>query len=231
MDNINFQKLDIVIIDIQPLFREGLKRVLEMEKSFNVIAEGKDVKQLLHLYEQHRPDIVLIDIDLYWKRGLKAIQELLFWFPQAKVLIFTTISDFAYASQALLGGASGYLMKELDAVALIDALKATSKDGFYLPAQMTSTFIDHIQTQSKVQGNKLYYQLSVHPPYHILSKREVEILQLLGEGHSNKNLAALLYISEKTVKNHVSTVLRKMEVRDRTQAVVSGLKNGWIELK
>lgn len=232
MDPTNFQKNRILLIDSHPLFREGLKRVLEMESTFQVIAEGDNGEQLIPLYEEHLPDIVLMDINLSQKNGLDALRGLIMRFPQANVLIFTASPELANVTQALQNGASGYLLKEMDTVSLINALKDTLKGGFYLHPKITGAFVSEWQNRRKAEESALhYYQPAVRRPYHLLTHREAEILQLLAEGYSNRSLGELLEISEKTVKNHVSAILRKLDVDDRTQAVVIGLKNGWIELK
>ncbi|WP_233569542.1 response regulator transcription factor [Planomicrobium sp. Y74] len=106
------------------------------------------------------------------------------------------------------------------------------KGGFFLHPKIARTVVSLLQERNaSANSENAYHQTAVRSPYHLLSWREVEVLQLLGEGHSNKRLAELLYISDKTVKNHIAAILRKMGVRDRTQAVVKALKKGWIELK
>ncbi|RLQ84948.1 DNA-binding response regulator [Planomicrobium sp. Y74] len=223
---------NIVLIDSHPLFREGLRRVLETEETFKVVGEGDSSEKLIPLYKQHLPQLILMEINFLQKNNLNTLKELTVEFPDAKALIFTTATEFNFVDLALQNGASGYLLKEMDTVSLINALKEVLKGGFYLHPKIARTFISLFYEKSTQLGSKRsYHQTAVQRPYHLMTRREIEVLQLLSEGHNNKHLGEALFISEKTVKNHVSAILRKMDVVDRTQAVVKALKNGWIELK
>lgn len=226
------KKHRILLIDPHSLFREGLTRILEMEETFQIIAEGDNGEQLLSLYTQHLPDIVLMDINFPQKNGLEALRELINLIPDATVLIFTDITDTKYVFQALDEGAAGYLLKEMNASSLIDTVKEVLKGGFYLHPKVTGAFLSELLNRKSTENLRInYHQLDVKAPFHLLTRREAEVLQLLSEGHSNYSLGLVLKITEKTVKNHVSSLLKKLNVNDRTQAVLIGLKNGWIELK
>lgn len=226
---LQYETLDIVIIDSHPLFREGLKRVLEMDSYLRVIAEGGTGEQLMPLYRQYQPDVVLMEINLPSKTGIEALSKLTQHFPHAKVLIFTVVDDFFYASQAIQAGASGYLLKEMDPAAIVHAIKTVVEGGFYLHPKVTTDFIGALNRLALASEGP-FLQTTVIRPYHLLTARECEVLQLLADGHSNRSLGEALEISEKTVKNHVSAILRKMELKDRTQAVVIAIKNGWVAL-
>lgn len=223
------QKIDLLILDSHPLFREGLKRVLEIAPNLQVIAEGETGEQLLPLYRQHQPEAVLMEINLPSKTGIEALSELTQQFPHAKVLIFTVVDDFFYVSQAIQAGASGYLLKEMDPAAIIQAIETVVEGGYYLHPKVTTNFIDALNRLGQANDGQ-FLQPAVIRPFHLLTARECEVLQLLADGHSNRLLAEALEISEKTVKNHVSSILRKMELQDRTQAVVLAIKNGWVAL-
>ena len=223
------QKIDLLILDSHPLFREGLKRVLEMGSNLRVTGEGGTGEQLLPLYRQYQPDVVLMEINLPSKTGIEALSELIQYFPNAKVLIFTVVDDFFYASQAIQGGASGYLLKEMDPAAIVQAIKTVIEGGFYLHPKVTRDFISALNRLA-LGSDGPFRQTAVILPYHLLTARECEVLQLLADGHSNRSLGEALEISEKTVKNHASSILRKMQLQDRTQAVVIAIKNGWVAL-
>ncbi|QHJ71356.1 response regulator [Planococcus halotolerans] len=223
------QKIDLLVLDSHPLFREGLKRILEMDPYLQVIAEGETGEQLMPLYRQYQPDVVLMEINLPSKTGIEALSELTQHFPHAKVLIFTVVDDFFYVSQAIQAGASGYLLKEMDPAAIVQAIKTVVKGGFYLHPKVTKDFIGALNRLGLASGGP-FLQTTVIRPYHLLTARECGVLQLMADGHSNRSLGEALEISEKTVKNHVSSILRKMELQDRTQAVVIAIKNGWVAL-
>lgn len=223
------QQIDLLVLDSHPLFREGLKRVLEMDSYLRVIGEGGTGEQLLPLYRQYQPDAVLMEINLPSKTGIEALSELTKYFPHAKVLIFTVVDDFFYASQAIQAGASGYLLKEMDPAAIVRAIKTVVEGGFYLHPKVTTDFIGEINRLALASDGP-FLQTTVIRPYHLLTARECEVLQLLADGYSNRSLGEALEISEKTVKNHVSSILRKMVLQDRTQAVAIAVKNGWVAL-
>lgn len=224
------KKIDITVIDSHPIFREGLKRVLEMGTDLRIVAEGETGEQLLPLYKQFQPDVVLIEANLPNQDGVTAMEELLVYYPFSKVLLFTVVDDFSYVLQALKGGASGYLLKEMDSATIVSAIKTVVEGGVYLHPKITKDFLMEFHKLDVENSQEIFLQTGIKRPYHLLTARECEVLQLLADGHSNKTLAKALKISEKTVKNHVSSILRKMELQDRTQAVVTAIKNGWVEL-
>lgn len=223
--------IDVLVIEPHPLFREGLKRVLETGSSIKIIAEGENGEHLLPLYKKYQPDAVMIDLNLPSKNGIEAVRELIHHFPQAVVLIFTVNDDFSFVSQAIQSGASGYLLKEMDSTSIADAIKLAVNGGFYLHPKITKDFLTEFNKLSLSENTGAFIQSEIKLPYHLLTAREAEVLQLLADGCSNKALSEALDISIKTVKNHVSTILRKMGLKDRTQAVVQALKNGWVELR
>ncbi|MCD5325919.1 MULTISPECIES: response regulator [Pontibacillus] len=226
---------NIVLIDDHKLFREGVKRILEFEPSFNVVAEGDDGESASALVDEHRPDVVLMDINMPQMNGVQATAELIAKYPDMKVIILSIHDDENYVTHALKTGAQGYLLKEMDSDALIEAIKVVSEGGSYLHPRVTHNLVKEYRRlsedgsrsgSSSQQGRTIEYR----KPLHLLTRRECEVLQLLADGKSNRGVAESLYISEKTVKNHVSNILQKMNVNDRTQAVVTAIKNGWVEV-
>lgn len=221
----------IIIIDDHQLFREGVKRILDFEDSFEVIAEGDDGNDVLSLYEKHLPDVVLMDINMPTKNGVEATGELLVKYPEAKVIILSIHDDESYVSHALKTGALGYMLKEMDAIAIVAAIKVVAKGGSYLHPKVTRNLVAEFRRLSERENKGNFHQTEIRRPFHLLTKRECEVLQLLTDGQSNRTIGETLFISEKTVKNHVSSILQKMNVNDRTQAVVTGIKNGWVEVR
>ncbi|WP_422121895.1 response regulator [Planococcus sp. X10-3] len=227
----NYQKINLLLIDSNPILRGGLKRILELDKGLQVVAEGDNGEQLLSLYTQYRPDVVIIDPNFPYTEGMAALRELIQHFPDSKVLVFTVAAEFKYVSQVIMERASGYLLKEMDAPSIINAVQAVVKGEFYLYPKLTTDFLSEYKKMDERKTGAKFFQSDIRRPYHLLTTRESEVLQLLAEGHSNKTLGETLGVSDKTIKNHVSTILRKLDLSDRTQAVVTALKNGWIELK
>lgn len=223
----------IVIIDDHQLFREGVKRILEFEKSFEVVAEGNDGTEAMELVEKYHPDVVLMDINMPNVNGIEATQQLIDNFPDSKVIILSIHDDENYVTHALKTGASGYMLKEMDADALIEAIKVVADGGSYLHPKVTHNLVKEYRRLASEEGsgNQFLRQMEIRRPLHLLTRRECEVLQLLADGKSNRAIGDALFISEKTVKNHVSNILQKMNVNDRTQAVVVAIKKGWVEVR
>ncbi|GEN54440.1 MULTISPECIES: response regulator [Halobacillus] len=220
----------IVLIDDHKLFREGVKRILDFESSFEVVAEGDDGDTAVHLIEEHMPDVVLMDINMPSMNGVEATAEITKRYPEMKVIILSIHDDENYVTHALKTGAQGYLLKEMDSDALIDAIKVVGAGGSYLHPKVTHNLVAEYRRLADSKGSSAYRTIEYRKPLHLLTRRECEVLQLLADGNSNRGVAEALYISEKTVKNHVSNILQKMNVNDRTQAVVTAIKNGWVEV-
>ncbi|WP_209121577.1 response regulator transcription factor [Alkalihalobacillus sp. BA299] len=233
---INKEKLiRIVIIDDHQLFREGVKRILAMEDHFDVVAEGDDGEQALALVEEHQPDVILMDINMPKVNGMEATRELIQKYPDVKVLILSIHDDESYVTHVLKTGAAGYLLKEMDANALIQAVKVVGEGGAYIHPKVTHNLIKdyrRLANEDETDSSEIgYREVEYRKPLHILTRRECEVLQLMTDGYSNRMIGEALFISEKTVKNHVSNILQKMSVNDRTQAVVESIKNGWVMVR
>lgn len=226
-------KTSIIIIDDHQLFREGVKRILDFEASFDVVAEGDDGSEAMNLVETHHPDVVIMDINMPNVNGIEATQQLIQQYPETKVIILSIHDDENYVQHALKTGAQGYLLKEMDADALIEAVHVVADGGSYLHPKVTHNLVKEYRRLASDEGANpdAIHAPEIRRPLHLLTRRECEVLQLLADGQSNRTIGETLYISEKTVKNHVSNILQKMNVNDRTQAVVLAIKNGWVEVK
>ena len=221
----------IIIIDDHQLFREGVKRILDFEETFEVVAEGDDGTDGLKLYRENLPDVVLMDINMPGKNGVEATADLLVEFPEAKVIMLSIHDDESYVTHALKSGALGYMLKEMDADEIVEAIKVVANGGSYLHPKVTKNLVAEFRRLSEHENKGNFHQTEIRRPFHLLTKRECEVLQLLTDGQSNRTIGETLFISEKTVKNHVSSILQKMNVNDRTQAVVTAIKNGWVEVR
>jgi len=221
----------IVIVDDHQLFREGVKRILDFEDSFEVVAEGDDGADVVDLYRLHNPDVVLMDINMPGKNGVEATADLINEFTDAKIIMLSIHDDESYVTHSLKSGALGYMLKEMDADEIVEAIKVVAAGGSYLHPKVTRNLVSEFRRLSEHENKGNFHQSDIRRPFHLLTKRECEVLQLLTDGQSNRSIGETLYISEKTVKNHVSSILQKMNVNDRTQAVVTAIKNGWVEVR
>lgn len=224
----------IVLIDDHRLFREGVKRILEMVDDFDVVDEGEDGQEVERIVKEHEPDVVLMDINMPGINGVEATRRLMDVSPGTRVVILSIHDDETYVTHALKSGASGYLLKEMDADSLVEAVRVVSDGGAYIHPKVTHNLINEFRrlaSGSNRRSRSGYSEVEYRKPLHILTRRECEVLQLIADGKSNRGVGEVLYISEKTVKNHVSNILQKMGVEDRTQAVVEAIKNGWVRVK
>ncbi|GIN89277.1 transcriptional regulatory protein DegU [Siminovitchia terrae] len=222
----------IAIIDDHELFREGVKRILEFEKTFSVVAEGADGCDAVGIVEEYSPDVVLLDINMKNTNGIEATRQLLETYPDSKAIILSIHDEEAYVTHAMKTGAAGYMLKEMDSDELIGAIKVVAEGGSYIHPKVTHKLVREYRRLANQQNKGTgYQQPEVRVPLHLLTSRECEVLQLLADGKSNRAIGEALYISEKTVKNHVSNILQKMNVNDRTQAVITAIKNGWVEVR
>jgi two-component system response regulator DegU len=219
----------IVLIDDHVLFREGIRRILDFEDDFEVVAEGSDGENAMSLVDTYQPDVVLMDINMERVNGVEATKQLVEKYPQLKVIILSIHDDENYVTHALKSGAQGYLLKDMDSESLVQAIKIVSDGGAYLHPKVTHNLVKEFKRMSE-EEHKGFQQVEYRKPLHLLTRRECEVLQLLADGKSNRGISEALFISEKTVKNHVSNILQKMNVNDRTQAVVTAIKNGWVEV-
>ncbi|MTT31552.1 response regulator [Terrilactibacillus sp. BCM23-1] len=233
MTNTHPKKTKIALIDDHRLFREGVKRILEMESDFEVVAEGDNGSVVEAIIEGSNPDVILMDINMPEMNGVEATRTLVKKYPDVKILILSIHDDETYVTHVLKCGALGYLLKEMDADSLIEAVKVVADGGAYIHPKVTHNLVKEFRRlaengyQREASG---FRDIEYQKPLHILTRRECEVLQLMTDGKSNRLIGEALYISEKTVKNHVSNILQKMNVDDRTQAVVQAIKKGWVKV-
>lgn len=200
--------MKLVIIDDDCLVSSALKTILETDPDIFVPATGTDGTDALRLYREHLPDILLMDIRMKKMSGLEATAKIRKDFPDAKILLLTTFSDDEYIVKALRLGAKGYLLKQ-DYTNLLPALKAVYSGQTVFGCEVVSKIPDLFR-------NHEYFDYASAD----ISERELEIIRLIASGMSNKEIAAELFLSEGTVRNYLSNILDKLNLRDRTQVAV-----------
>jgi Response regulator containing a CheY-like receiver domain and an HTH DNA-binding domain len=233
------KRIKLLIADDHQLFREGLKRILNMEDDIEVIGECYNGIQVLEFCNHTQPEIVLMDINMPIENGVVATERLRDMFPEIKVIILSIHDDESYVFETLRKGATGYLLKDMEAEALINAIRSVMNGYSYIHPKVTGklinqlrrmTYLDEMGAVSAAAASKEPGVKFIASEDNPLTRREAEVLRLMAEGKSNKTIGEFLFISEKTVKNHVSSILQKMEVDDRTQAVIHSIKFGWVTL-
>ncbi|WP_353932023.1 response regulator transcription factor [Okeanomitos corallinicola TIOX110] len=206
--------IKVLLVDDQSLIRQGLRALLELETDLEIVAEAENGEVAINLVEKFQPDVVLMDMRMPIMDGVATTKEIQNRFPETKVLVLTTFDDQEYVKAALKNGAMGYLLKDTPSEELAAAIRAVEK-GY---SQLGPGIVNKLLTQFPPNTTK---QISNIPPgLSELTPREKEVLQLIATGASNREIAQTLYISEGTVKNHVTNILNRLDLRDRTQAAI-----------
>lgn len=205
--------MNVLIVDDDIFVSGALKTILESSGDITVPATGSDGKEAVELFRRYHPDVLLMDIRMKEVSGLDAAAEILKEFPDARILLLTTFSDDEYIVRALKLGAKGYLLKQ-DYASILPALQAVYSGQTVFGHEIVSKIPELIQS-----GPSFNYR------EHDISEREQEIIRLIADGLSNKEIAARLFLSEGTVRNYLSSVLDKLHLRDRTQVAVFYYRN------
>jgi two-component system response regulator DegU len=223
-------KIKIMIVDDHPLFREGLRRVLEEEEDLLVDAEVADGEQAIVLAREIQPDVVLLDINLPSMNGLQVTREIKASLPETAVINLTAYHDEEQIIHALRAGASAYYPKEVMPDKLVFAVRQVNRGKYVIEDKVLSR--PEVNSWLAKEFDRLApLGILDESRFTPLSAREMEILQHAARGSSNKEIAHALHISQQTVKNHISSILRKLDVKDRTEAAVYALRQGWIRLE
>lgn len=205
----------ILLVDDQALFREGLRTLLSVWPDLEVVGEANNGQEALDLAPTIRPDVVLMDLRMPVLDGVAATRRLLDKMPQIKVIVLTTFDDDDHVFEGLRAGAVGYLLKDVPSEKLVEAIRAAAAGQSFLQPSVAAKVVAEFARLTAVSPPP-----TAQPLVEPLSERELEILALVANGLSNKEIAGELYIAEGTVKNHVTNILGKLGVRDRTQAAL-----------
>ena len=216
------ETIRLLLVDDQRLMRDGLRTLLELEPDFEVVGEAATGAEALDVYSACAPDVVLMDIRMPEMDGVEATRRLRAADPNAKIIILTTFDDNEYVFEGLRAGALGYLLKDVSGDELAGAIRTISAGGSMIEPSIARKVIAEFARLTPPTGTT---QGKLIDP---LSEREIEILQLLAQGLTNKEIASKLYLAEGTVKNYVTSILGKIGVRDRTQAAIKARELGLI---
>lgn len=212
------KKVRVLIVDDQTLFREGIKDVLTGEKWLEVVGEGSNGEEAVALAKKLKPDVVLMDIKLPKLDGIAATRQIRTANPDINVLMLSSFEDEAHVLEAIQAGANGYLSKMLPAAELLNSIKTFTSEGLMIPQQLMGKLLHGLRKMSD-PGT---------PSQATLTKTEIKVMDLLGKGRSNKELAKELGSSVKTIKNHLNSAFHKLGVTSRTEAVVKAIEKGLI---
>ncbi|MCS7286193.1 MAG: response regulator transcription factor [Anaerolineae bacterium] len=222
--------IKVLLVDDHPIYRQGLKYILEKNENIKVVGEASDGKEAMELAKKLSPDVAIVDINLPYMNGLELTRFFKIHCPNTAVILITGFDAEYQLFHALKAGAAAYLTKEISPDKLIEAVEMVAK-GYYLIGE---AILEEPAVARWLLGEfeRLAIELGGEPGklFTPLSSRELQVLQLIAKGYSNKQIALTLGIKEQTVKNHLTSILRKLAVNDRTQAVLYALRRGWIRL-
>jgi DNA-binding NarL/FixJ family response regulator len=204
-------KIRILSVDDHPLMHEGIAVLINSQPDMQLISEASSGDEAFRKFEEHRPDITLMDLRLPDMSGIVAMTTILKKFPAARVVILTMSSGDVEIQRALKAGAYGYMLKTMPPRELLEVIRKVYKGKKHIPAEVAANLAAHLSDES-------------------LTEREIEVLQLVGGGNRNRDIADQLFISEETVKVHIKHIMDKLGASDRTQAVSIGIRRGIIQL-
>ncbi|MBT3388927.1 MAG: response regulator transcription factor [Chloroflexi bacterium] len=222
-------KLKVIIVDDHPLFRQGVVDTISLESDFEIVGEASDGDDALALVREIRPHVVVLDVNLPGQNGLQVTRAIKTGGLPTRVVLVTAYNDAEQIIHAVRSGASAFCPKHIRPEELVEVVRHVAKGKYVI----NGTVLGERELQSWVERHVVD---TVGPyrdaaePLHPLSNREMEVLSYVTQGMSNKEIAMLLEISYQTVKNHVTSILRKLNVDDRTQAAVYALRRGWFRL-
>jgi DNA-binding NarL/FixJ family response regulator len=219
----------VLIVDDHPLFRQGLCWALRTEGDFDVVGEAASGEEAMQRALEAPPDVVLCDVQLPGASGIEVARRLKTHLPDVAVVLLSAFDDEEQWFEATRVGAAGFFLKDTDPEPLLDGIRRVARGEMLIDERtigrpaVASRVLREFQRMAG-EGREL------EPLLVPLSGREMEILELIAKGNSNKQIAQALYLSDQTVKNHITSILRKLAVNDRTQAVVFAVRQGWIHV-
>lgn len=210
----------VCLVDDQTLVRQGIQSLLELVDDIGVVAEASDGEEALRVIRDCSPDVVLLDVRMPKMTGLEVLQALQTSLELPPTIVLTTFDDQGIVLEAIRRGAKGFLLKDVSLEQLVNAIRTLAAGGTLIQPAITERIVKGI---GQVAND--FPSLETPDPF---TEREIEVLRLMTGGHSNREIAEALHVAEGTIKNHVSNILSKLGVRDRTRAVLKALERGYL---
>lgn len=217
------KKIQVLLVDDHAVVRQGLRMFIEMQEDMEVVGEGTNGIEAVELASRFSPDVILLDLTMPQLDGVKATQRIMAQNPKARVLILTSFGEDDKIFPAIRAGAQGYLLKDIQPRDLVQAIRETYQGKAQLHPDIARRLMAVVSDVAPVQAEK---PAAPSQDFHGLTDREREVLGLIAQGLNNREIAEKMVISEKTVKTHVSNLLDKLGLEDRTRAAIWALKHG-----
>ena len=227
--NQSFERVRILIVDDHALYRVGIRQILEREPDLEIVAEADDARSALDASFATNPDVILMDLSLPSPGGIETTQRVKRELPSAAIVVLSTEEDEDALFEAIKAGAAAFILKDIAPEDLVMIIRRVVAGEYLINDKVFSKPAVASRVLKEFRELAVYGQEAA-PIFAPLSPREVEILDNIAQGMTNKQVAYALSISEQTVKNHMSSILRKLSVNDRTQAVVYAMRQGWIRM-
>lgn len=218
------KKIRVLIADDHQVVREGLSAILKTKEDIEVIGEARDGVEAVEKAKELKPDVILMDISMPRMNGVEATRRIKLEQPQIGIVVLTMYEEEEYIFDLVKAGATGYMLKNSDSAQIIKAIRSTYQGESMLQPSVATKILSEFSHLSQRPAPKPSRNDRA------LTDREIQVIKLIADGKTNKEIANALTISEKTVKNHVRNIFQKLDVDDRTQAAIIAIKNGWIQL-
>ncbi|MFM8876032.1 MAG: response regulator [Anaerolineae bacterium] len=209
--------MKILLCDDQAVIRDGMEMLLQLEKDFQVVGSAQDGFEAVELAAKKQPDLILMDLKMPGMNGIEATREIRKKYPEMKILVLTTYDDDEWVFDAIRAGASGYLLKDTPRQKIVEAIRGTMDGKSFVDPAVAGKLLNQVASNQTQPASILKDKLT---------ERELDVLRLLAKGMTNTDIAGTLHLSEGTVRNHVSAILEKLGVSDRTQAAVIAIQHG-----
>ncbi|TMD53469.1 MAG: response regulator transcription factor [Chloroflexi bacterium] len=209
----------LLIIDDHEMVREGLKAMLTTEPDFTIVGDAANAEQAFELIERLRPDVILLDIRLPGTSGIDVCRTVTERYPEAAVIILTTFTDESLVAQCIQAGARGFIVKDIERFDLKRSIRAVARGEAAIDSKAAVAVLAQLRRASHVSNE---------PTPEPLSSQQIVILRLVAQGLSSREIATQLYLSENTVKGYVQEILHRLGVKNRTEAVMVAVKQGWL---
>lgn len=224
------RKITVMIVDDHPIWRQGLQSLLELETDIEVIAQTRDGQEALRFARELRPDVIMLDVNLPGLNGLQITSRLKEERNKAAVIILTGYDDEEQVLHAIRAGSSAYCVKDTEPSHLINVIREVMRGHYVVKGEIHDQHSILEWIRRRVEAATGPYMVDPNEHFVPLSRREMEILRHVTHGRTNKQIAQTLGISHQTVKNHVSSILTKLDVEDRTQAAIYAMRRGWVRI-